>query len=71
MILQYLQKTEKETVEVIRDNATNVYDFDDRVEVTFSRPNGELDLVTFTKPHKQIYNMWLLNDNFKTLKRLI
>ena len=75
MIIQYLSKVEREgkeqTMETVRDNVTNVDELDECVEVTFSRPNGELDLVTYTRKHKQIKNMWLLNDNFKTLKRLI
>lgn len=76
MIIQYLSKVEhekgkKEIVETVRDNVTDVDEFEDRVEITFSRPNGEFSRVTFGKPHSQITNMWLLNDNFKTLKRLI
>lgn len=77
MIIQFLSKVIKENegwvefVETVRDNVTDVTETDDRVEVTFSRPNGELDLVTYKKKHHQIKDMWLLNDNFKTLKRLI
>ena len=75
MILQYLTKVEiegnKQTIETVRDNVTSVTELVDKIEVTFSRPNGEYDLIIFEKSHHQIVNMWLLNDNFKTLKRLI
>lgn len=75
MILQYLSKIDvdgkKQTIETVRDNVVKVQEFDTEIQVLFSRPNGEYDLVTFERQHKQIYNMWLLNDNFKTLKRLI
>lgn len=75
MILQCLTKVEiegnKQTIETVRDNVTSVTELDDKIEVTFSRPSGEHDLMIFEKPHHQIFNMWLLNDNFKTLKRLI
>mgnify|MGYP001317648371 CR=1 FL=1 len=75
MILQYLTKVEiegnKQTIETVRDNVTSVTELVDKIEVTFSTPNGEHDLIIFEKSHHQIVNMWLLNDNFKTLKRLI
>ena len=74
MILQYLSNVVRDgkaqTVETIRDNVTNVDEYNEFVEITFNRPNGEADLVTFRKDHEQITNMWLLNNNFKTLKRL-
>lgn len=75
MILQYLSKVDvdgkEQTIETVRDNVTRVTEFDDKVEVLFSKPNGELGFESFPKNHHQIFNMWLLNDNFKTLKRLI
>ena len=75
MILQYLSKVEvdgkKQVIETVKDNVTEVTEFVDKIEVTFSRKNGELYSVFFQKNHHQIFSMWLLNDNFKTLKRLI
>ena len=53
MILQYLSNVVRDgkaqTVETIRDNVTNVDEQDEFVEITFNRPNGEADLVTFRK----------------------
>lgn len=74
MILQYLSKNkleEKEQkIETIKDNISSVAVFEDRIEVYFNEPNTK-SVVTYLKKDLQIYNMWLLNDNFKTLKKLI
>lgn len=73
MILQYLSKVPTEnkgevTVETIRDNVEEVTVVGDEIKVLTKEPKN---ITVFSKKDKQIYNMWLLNDNFKTLKRLI
>lgn len=74
MILQYLSKSkqedEEQKIEIIKDNISSVAVFEDRIEVYFNEPNTK-SVVTYLKKDLQIYNMWLLNDNFKTLKKLI
>lgn len=74
MILQYLSKVKLEnkeqTIESIKDSVSNVAIFKDKIEVNFNEPDGK-STVTYLKKDSQICNMYLLNDNFKTLKRLI
>lgn len=74
MILQYLSKVKLEnkeqTIETIKDNVFNVAIFKDKIEVNFNEPDGK-STVAYLKKDSQIYSMYLLNDNFKTLKRLI
>lgn len=68
MIIQYLSKLEDgKNIETIEDEVVGADVSKDEVRV-HKREKGT---TIFPKNHKQIYQMWLLNDDFKTLKRLI
>ena len=74
MILQYLSKVEVDgkvqESETIRDGVNSVSVFEDMISVEYSQ-NEDKCYIDYYKNDTQIYQMWLLNDNFKTLKRLI
>lgn len=72
MILQYLSKTDEGIIETTEDGVISVDVNKEKkyVDVAFQR-NERLDTRRFYTENIQIYNMWLLNDNFKTLKKLI
>lgn len=75
MILQYLSKAEDENgkkigIETIKDGVYSVAVHPHKIEVSFDK-NGNRYVVEFSRNNTQIYNMWLLNDEFQTLKRLI
>lgn len=75
MILQYLSKAEDENgkkieIETIKDGVYSVEVHPHKIEVSFDK-NGNRYVVEFSRNNTQIYNMWLLNDEFQTLKRLI
>ena len=71
MILQYLTKFKGKAIETIIDGVAEVEEFPNEINVIVDK-NGTRQTTTFPKgPMAQVYNMWLLNDNFKTLKRLI
>lgn len=72
MILQYLSKSELGTIDTVEDGVISV-DVNEElrwVDVFFQR-NGKLETRRFHADNDLIYDMWLLNDNFKTLKQLI
>lgn len=72
MILQYLSKSELGTIDTVEDGVISV-DVNKElrwVDVVFQR-NEKTETRRFYIDGSQIYNMWLLNDNFKTLKKLI
>ena len=72
MILQYLSKSELGTTDTVEDGVISVdVNKESRwVDVVFQR-NEKTETRRFYIDGSQIYNMWLLNDNFKTLKKLI
>lgn len=72
MILQYLSKTELGTINTIEDNVISVDENKESewIDVVFQK-NEKTETRRFYISGSQIYNMWLLNDNFKTLKKLI
>ena len=72
MILQYLSKTELGTINTIEDNVISVDENKEAnwVDVVFQK-NEKTETRRFYINSSQVYNMWLLNDNFKTLKKLI
>ena len=72
MILQYLRKTEVGTIETVEDGVVtaDVNKKSEYVDIVFQR-NEKTETRRFYINGSQIYNMWLLNDNFKTLKKLI
>ena len=72
MILQYLSKSELGTIDTVEDGVISV-DVNKElrwVDVVFQR-NGKLETRRFHTDNDLIYNMWLLNNDFKTLKQLI
>ena len=69
MILQYLSKVDDKTIETIIDNVDTVHVSDEKISVMYSKSEGKYT-VDYPKGKTQIYNMWLLNDNFKPLKEL-
>ena len=72
MILQYLSKSELGTIDTVEDGVISV-DVNKElrwVDVVFQR-NGKLETRRFDTDNDLIYNMWLLNNDFKTLKQLI
>lgn len=74
MILQYLLRPNDkgtEKVERIEDGVLATTIKENEIEVTLEEKSGRKGTVTFLKNDSQIYSMWLLNDNFKTLKKLI
>lgn len=72
MILQYLSKSELGTIDTVEDGVISVDANKELrwVDVVFQR-NEKTETRRFNIDGSQIYNMWLLNDNFKTLKKLI
>lgn len=72
MILQYLSKSEVGTIDTVEDGVISVsVNQESRwVDVVFQR-NGKLETRRLHTDNDLIYDMWLLNDNFKTLKQLI
>lgn len=74
MVIQYLSKVEidgkKQTIETIEDGVDCVRIYDTEIEAVV-RKNGNVCTTTYRKDHPQIYQMWLLNDQFRTLKRLM
>lgn len=74
MILQYLLRLNDkgtEKVERIEDGVLATTIKENEIVVTLEEKSGRKGTVTFLKNDSQIYSMWLLNDNFKTLKKLI
>lgn len=74
MILQYLLRPNEkgtEKVERIEDGVLATTIKENEIVVTLEEKSGRKGTVTFLKNDSQIYSMWLLNDNFKTLKKLI
>ena len=74
MIIQYLSKIvnddgTKYTFETIQDKVIGITDKKGEVEI-LQTINGSCVSTVFQKENTQIYQMWLLNDDFKTLKRL-
>ena len=72
MILQYLRKTEVGTIETVEYGVltADVNKKSEYIDIVFQR-NEKMETRRFYINDRQIYNMWLLNDNFKTLKKLI
>ena len=75
MILQYLSRVENEkgekiVIETVKDGVYSIAVHPHKIKVSFDK-NGNRYVVEFARNNAQIYNMWLLNDEFKTLKRLI
>ena len=72
MILQYLSKSELGTIDTVEDGVISVDENKELrwVDVVFQR-NGKLETRRFHTDNDLIYNMWLLNNDFKTLKQLI
>lgn len=74
MILQYAMRLNEEgteKAEYINDGVTSVAITENEIKVYFEGKRGVKNPVTFLKNCSQVYNMWLLSDTFKTLKRLI
>lgn len=57
--------------EHIEDGVTSVTITENEIKVYYEDKRGVKNSTTFLKDCSQIYNMWLLSDTFKTLKRLI
>lgn len=72
MILQYLSKTELGTINTVEDNVISVDENKKSkwIDIVFQR-SGKLETRRFHTNDERIHKMWLLNDNFKTLKQLI
>ncbi|HAP4190224.1 TPA: hypothetical protein IUV29_003277 [Enterococcus faecalis] len=74
MILQYAMRLNEEgtkKAEHIEDGVTSVTITEKEIKVYYEDKRGVKNSTTFLKDCSQIYNMWLLSDTFKTLKRLI
>ncbi|EKN1390032.1 hypothetical protein PWK20_002610 [Enterococcus faecalis] len=74
MILQYAMRLNEEGTEKaehIEDGVTSVAITENEIKVYYEDKRGVKNSTTFLKDCSQIYNMWLLSDTFKTLKRLI
>lgn len=74
MILQYVRRLNvegTEKAEHIEDGVTSVTITENEIKVYYEDKRGVKNSTTFLKDCSQIYNMWLLSDTFKTLKRLI
>ncbi|HBI1965700.1 TPA: hypothetical protein I0H52_RS10840 [Enterococcus faecalis] len=74
MILQYAMRLNEEgtkKAEHIEDGVTSVTITENEIKVYYEDKRGVKNSTTFLKDCSQIYNMWLLSDTFKTLKRLI
>ncbi|EHZ0459622.1 hypothetical protein K5G30_001480 [Enterococcus faecalis] len=74
MILQYAMRLNEEGTEKaehIEDGVTSVTITENEIKVYYEDKRGVKNSTTFLKDCSQIYNMWLLSDTFKTLKRLI
>ena len=70
MIIQFLSKVDGKEINTILDGVSTITESDEVVNVTHSR-NGSNYTTAYPKKNSQIYQMWLMNDEFKTLKRLI
>lgn len=74
MILQYSLRIDDEgtkTIERIEDGVLATSIKEKEIEVTFEEKSGRKSTITFLKEDTQIYSMWLLNDSFRSLKKLI
>ena len=70
MILQYSREIDGERLDTIIDGVVSVNETESKVDVHVEK-NERSITKSYSKAENNIFNMYLLNDNFKTLKKLI
>ena len=70
MILQYSREIDGERLDTIIDGVVSVNEAESKVDVHVEK-NERSITKSYSKAENNIFNMYLLNDNFKTLKKLI
>lgn len=70
MIIQYSREVDNEQIETIIDGVVSVNDFKNKIYIHLNK-NGRSMTKSYLKDDNFVYQMFLLNDNFKTLKKLI
>ena len=70
MIIQYSRVVDGEKIETTLDGVVSLNEFGNKIDVHVEK-NERTVTNTYDKDDVYISNMYLMNDNFKTLKKLI